>query len=558
MNRSEFISSRITLLLLLLIFHCASAAQSLPVKFTHDDTLRGALTPARTCYDVTFYDLAVQVDVRKKFISGTCIMRYRVMNDFDSLQIDLFSNMKIDKILFNSSELKYRRDLHSVIVRFPQTQVKDFTGEIAISYSGVPATAKKPPWDGGFVWKKDIKGRDWIGVACEGIGASVWWPCKDQLADEPDSVSLHFTVPKGNMCIANGQLRDTISNSNGTTTWNWFVSYPINIYNVTLNIGHYTHFADEYLSGGKLSLDYYVLDYNLPQAKLHFQQVKSMMACFGKYFGPYPFPRDGYKLVETPYWGMEHQGAIAYGNDYINNKEGFDFIIIHESAHEWWGNSVSASDYADLWIHESFATYAEVLFLECTNTYDDAIKYLKRLRWEIHDSFPIAGIRGVNYDGSKIDNDMYSKGAWMIQTFRSVLNDDTLFFKIIRGLQAEFALKTVSSDDIIAFINRTSNKDFSAFFQQYLFHSRPPLLEYKLKQKGKDTELTCRWLADVPSFMMQVEVTDYYSYQFGEATRKFMRINAGSDWQKISIPNFDSGDFDVNSDRFYVKKKLVK
>lgn len=544
----------------LFVFHSPkSPAQNLPIKFTRDDTLRGAQTPVRTCYDVSSYDLHLAVDVNKRFISGNNLIRFRVSNDFDSMQIDLFSRMKIEKIVFNGTELKYRRELNSVFVRFPQTQRAGTNEEISVSYSGIPLFAKNPPWDGGFVWKKDIKGRDWIGVACEGLGASTWWPCKDQLADEPDSMSMHYTAPTGLACVANGQLRDTINNMNGTTTWNWFVSYPINLYNVTFNLAYYAHFTDFFISGNKkLSLEYYVLDYNVLQARLQFQQVQTMMACYEKYFGNYPFWRDGYKLVEAPYWGMEHQSAIAYGNDYVNNKDGFDFIIIHESAHEWWGNNVSANDYADLWIHESFATYAEALYVECTKSYDDAIAYLKNLRWEIRDSFPIVGIRGVNYDGSKIDNDLYFKGAWMLHTFRSVLHDDTLFFKIIRGLQSEFALKTISTDDVIAYVNRMSGEDYSTFFHQYLYHPSPPVFEYKTKQKGQNTQLTFRWRTGVASFAMPVEVTSYYRYEFGKATKQFMRVNATEDWQIVTIPNFNANDFDVNSDRFYVKKEEVR
>lgn len=537
----------------------SSFSQTLPLKFTRDDTLRGAQTPVRTCFDVTTYDLSVRVDVKKKSISGSNVIRYRVVNDFDSMQVDLFSTMKIEKILFEGKELSYRRDVNSVFIHFPGTQSKGKTEEITVSYSGIPQTSKNPPWNGGFVWKKDIKGRDWIGVVAEGTGASLWWPCKDQLADEPDSMHMHYTVPTGLMCVANGQLKDTINNHDGTTTWTWFVSYPINLYNVTLNLAHYTHFRDVYVSGNEqLPLDYYVLDYNEGGARLQFQQVKTMMACFEKYFGRYPFWRDGYKLVETSYWGMEHQSAISYGNDYVNNKEGFDYIIIHESAHEWWGNNVTASDYTDLWIHEGFATYAEALYVECTKSYDDAVSYLKDVRWQIRDSLPIVGVRGVNDDGSKIDNDMYFKGAWMIHTFRSVLNDDSLFFKIIKGLQDEFALKTISTEDVIAYINRVGGKDYSAFFKAYLYYPKPPLFEYKTKQKGKNTELTYRWKTGISSFSMPVEVTMYYKYEFGNVTKKFERINATSDWQTTTIPNFEEKYFDVNTDRFYVKKEMVK
>ncbi len=544
--------------IILFAFHF-SVAQNIPFKVTRDDTLRGALSPMRTCYDVSSYDLAVNIDVKKKMISGSCIIRYDVVNDFDSMQVDLFSNYKIEKILFNNSLLQYRRELNSIFIHLPHTQHIGNSAAIQVTYSGMPVTAKNPPWDGGLVWKKDMEGRDWIGVACEGLGAASWWPCKDQLADEPDSMSLHFTVPTGLSCIANGQLRDTVNDfSTHTTTWNWFISYPINLYNVTFNLAHYIHFSDTYSGYNGIPLDYYVLDYNIEKARLQFQQVQTMMACYEKYFGHYPFPKDGYKLVETPYWGMEHQSAIAYGNDYVNNKAGFDYIIIHESAHEWWGNNVSANDYADLWIHESFATYAEVLYLECTKGAEDAAVYLKNLRWQIRDSFPIVGVHGINYDGSKLDGDMYAKGAWVLHTFRSVLNNDSLFFRITTGIQHQFALKTISSLDVIGYINQVTGKDYISFFSQYLYHSHPPVLEYKVHQKGKNTILNYRWKADVPDFTMPVEITSYYSYQFGKTTKEFIRINATADWQIVIIPDFKAVNFEVNKDKFYVKMALLK
>jgi len=548
-----------SLIAILLALSFSSSAQKLPYKPTRDDTLRGTLTPVRTCYDVSFYDLQMNVDVKKHFISGNNVIRFHVVNDFDSIQVDLFSRMKIEKILFNGNELKYRRELNSVFIRFPEMQHAGADEEITISYSGNPIAAKNPPWDGGFVWKKDIKNRDWVGVACEGTGASSWWPCKDAITDEPDSMRMTFTVPTGLVCVSNGRLRDTLNNGDGTTTWKFHVSYPINNYDVTFNLAHYAHFSDQYISGNeKLDLNYYVLDYNLSQAMAQFQQVKGMMACYEKYFGPYPFPRDGYKLVETSYWGMEHQTAIAYGNDYINNKQGFDFIIVHESAHEWWGNNVTANDYADLWIHEGFATYAEALYVECTKSYNDAVDYLNTLRWQIRDSFPIIGPREIDYDGARVDNDMYFKGAWMLHTFRSVLNDDSLFFQIIKSIQQEFALKIISTDQLIAFINRKAGKDYTPFFNQYLYHKSPPILEYKLKQKGKNLQLSYHWKTDVQNFEMPVEVTSSYSYLFGKQIKTYTRINATNEWQVTTIPNFEGRDFDVNADKFYVKKREVK
>lgn len=545
---------RISILFLLFVKVNLCEAQKLPYTITHDDTLRGTLTPMRLCYDVTFYDLSVSVDVIKKKIEGSCAISYIVVSDFDSLQIDLYSRYKIEKILFGNEELKFHREANSVFIKFPFKQKKGNNSKITVTYSGMPPAVKNPEWEGGFTWRKDNKGRDWVGVACENAGASIWWPCKDHVSDEPDSVAMHFTVPSQLVCVSNGKLIDTTVHTNNTTTWNWKVTYPINIYNITLNLGNYSHFSDLYLSGDqKLSLDYYVLDYNLSQAQFHFRQVKTMMACYEKYFGRYPFWKDGYKLVETPYWGMEHQSAISYGNEYVNNKEGFDFIIIHESAHEWWGNNISANDDADLWIHESFATYAEALYVECTKSYDDAIEYLLSQRWQIRDSFPIIGPRGINYDAIKVDNDFYYKGTWVLHTFRSVLNNDSLFFKILKGLQSEFGLKTISTDDVVAYINEITRANYTPFFQQYLYHMQPPIFEYKIKQKGKNTLLTYRLKTDVANFEMPLEITSEYKNKYGQVTVKFMSIVATNDFKKITIPNFEAKNFDVNESRFYVK-----
>jgi aminopeptidase N len=552
------------LIVLIILFLLATnvenvVAQKLPYKITFDDTLRGTQSPMRICYDVVSYDLSVSVDIPKKKIDGASIIAFNVVADFDSLQIDLFSRYKIEKISCNNIELKYRRDHNSVFVLFPSTQHKGDYSKIAIAYSGLPPSVKNPEWEGGFTWRKDTKGRDWVGVACESTGASVWWPCKDQLADEPDTVFMHYTIASDLVCVANGRLIDTVIHPNNTTTWNWLVTYPINIYNITLNIGHYAHFTDDYVRGNeKLLLDYYVIDYNLSQAQYHFQQVKTMMACYEKYFGKYPFWNDGYKLVETPYWGMEHQSAVSYGNEYVNNKDGFDFIIIHESAHEWWGNNVSANDFCDMWIHESFATYAEVLYVECNKGYEDGLAYLKNLRWQIRDSFAIVGPRSINYDFIKVDNDLYFKGACIINTFRSVLNNDELFFKILKGIQIEFALQTISGNDLIRYGNSVSGKDFTAFFNQYLNFAMPPVFEFKTKQKGKNTQLTYRWKTDVSGFTMPIEITNSYLNNYGVVSKTYMRIEGTNNFQTVTIPNFEEKYFDVNSDRFYVRKEKAK
>src|SRR5579862_5239742 len=302
---------------LVLVFIAASSwsicfAQDYP-KFTHADTLRGMLTPLRTCYDVTFYDLHLRFDPTNHVISGSNVICYKVVNDFTRMQIDLFSNMHIDSIIHGHKILTFKRDGNAVFIDFPLKENAGNFDSVKVFYRGVPIAAVKPPWNGGFIWMKDGNGKSWIDVACEGIGASLWWPCKDHPSDEPDSMRMSFEVPTGLMCVSNGRLRSSVDLKNGFTRFTWFVSVPINNYDVTVNIADYAHISDYYLSGSDtLTLDYYVLKANENKARQYFQQVKLVMACYEKYFGKYPFYKDGYKLVETTYWGMEHQSCIAY------------------------------------------------------------------------------------------------------------------------------------------------------------------------------------------------------------------------------------------------------
>ena len=400
-------------------------------QFTEADTLRGMLRPERTCYDVTFYDLQIKVDIDNRYISGYNEIHFKTISDFSKIQIDLFENMKITKIVFERNNLNFVRIHNAVFIDFPQ-QNKGVTNSFRVYYEGYPRTAKRAPWDGGFTWSKDKNGNPWVAVSCEGIGASLWFPNKDHLSDEPDSVRIGVAVPNDLTCVSNGNLENTISEKD-YKRFNWLVSYPINNYNITLNIADYAHFSDTYKSedGENLALDYYVLPENLIKAKKHFEQVKPMLAAYEKFFGKYPFWDDGFALVETPYLGMEHQSAIAYGNQYkrgylggmIPNGINFDYIIIHESGHEYWGNSISCGDHAEMWIHESFCTYSEALYVEYMYNYKEAIRYLNFQRNFVENRKPILGPMNVNFDGWD-HSDHYYKGALILNTLRSSINDD--------------------------------------------------------------------------------------------------------------------------------------
>jgi aminopeptidase N len=527
--------------------------------FTRADSLRGYLSPLRSCYDVKYYDLDITIDTSTKSIKGFNIIRFKVDSAFNIMQVDLFANMNVDKIEFEDGTLlKYTREAGAVFVDMPDQLEPNSVHQIKFFYSGKPLVAKNPPWDGGFIWTKDHSGNPWIEVTCQGTGASLWWPNKDHQSDEPDSMLINITVPKGLEDISNGRLRSKTIQPDGSTKYTWFVSYPINNYDVTLNICRYAHFDDVYTSsdGSKLTLDYYVLPENLEKAKKQFEQVKIMLACFEKYFGKYPFYRDGYKLIESSHNGMEHQSAIAYGNHYLAGYEGyassevglkFDFIIIHESAHEWWGNSITSDDLADMWIHESFGAYAEALYVEYNWGHKAALEYMNGKKTNIKNDKPIIGPYNVNHEGS---GDMYDKGQLVLNTLRDVIDNDTLWFSILKGLQEKFAYQCIYSDDIINYINQRTGQDLNYFFEQYLRCANIPTLTVYVIKKGNDTALRYKWDADVKRFEMPVKVTTSKdNYEFIYPTTKF---------KTMKLKDFDPKDFKVDEDEFLCGTKIYR
>jgi aminopeptidase N len=478
----------------LVVFLLSSAglidAQEPGKVFSHADTLRGSNGPSRSWWDVSFYDLHVKVNPADSSIVGYNAITYRVLRPATEMQIDLQLPLVVDSIVQDGRVLMARRDSNAFFISLVAPQPARALKTITVYYHGKPVVAVRPPWDGGFVWARDSLTRDWVVTANEGLGASVWWPNKDYLADEPDSQRVAITVPDTLFDVSNGRLRSTTRNSDGTTSYEWFVRNPINNYDVAVNAGHYAHWSDNYQGEkGNLTLDFYPLDYHADTARKQFQQVKPMMQCFESWFGPYPWYEDGYKLVETPHLGMEHQSAVAYGNHYKNGYLGrdrsatghgllWDFIIIHESAHEWWGNSITMKDQADMWIHESFATYAEGLFTECQQGKQAGQEYTIGQRKIIRNDEPIIAAYGVNAEGS---GDMYDKGANMLLTIRQLVDDDTRWRGILRGLNKTFWHQTVTTKEIEDYISRESGINLSKVFDQYLRTTKIPTLEYKLQ-----------------------------------------------------------------------------
>ncbi len=552
------------IILLIIIFIPSSnfSQQSLNFKWektTRQDTLRGMLTPLRTSFDVTYYHLDIKIDPSKKSIEGYNRIKFKVVVPFQKMQIDLFPNMKVEKILFEDGTVSnYTREYGAVFITLPKKLKKGSEHFIDFYYSGKPQVAIRPPWDGGFTWKTDKAGNPWVVVTSQGTGASLWWPNKDHQSDEPDSMLLSVTIPPNLQDVSNGRLRSIDKLPNGWSTYNWFISAPINNYNVTVNIGKFAHFSDTYTSkdGDKLSLDYYVMPENLDKAKKQFKEVKKMLTAFEYYFGKYPFYKDGYKLIEAPHNGMEHQSAIAYGNRYLLGYVGrassavglkFDFIIIHESAHEWWGNSVTSNDIADMWVHESFGAYAEALYVEYYWGHEEALKYINGKKQGIRNDKPIIGPFNVNKEGS---GDMYNKGQLVLNTLRSVINNDSLWFSILRGIQKKYYHKTVDGIDIINYVNKKTGKDFNYFFEQYFRRITVPEIFVIVTKKGDETNIRYRWKTDVADFRMPVKVTT--------SKNKYEFIYPTIEWNFLTVKGLDPADFKAAENLFYIKTKIIR
>jgi len=512
--------------------------------YTEADSLRGSLRPERD-YDVLTYHLQVKIDPDERYISGFNTITFKAEDVLPVMQIDLFENLKIDSILHNNESLSYSRKFNAVFVEFKDSSRIKEKDSIQVFYSGNPVVAKNAPWDGGFVFSQDEQGNPWIAVAVQGTGASLWYPNKDHQSDEPEEALIEIAIPNGLTNVSNGRAIDTLDLGNGYTRWSYKVTNPINNYDIVFNIGNYVHFHDTFRD---LDLDYYVLPYNLEKAKKQFEEVKPMMAAFYDKFGEYPFKEDGYKLVETPYLGMEHQSAVAYGNQYKMGYLGrdlsktgiglkWDFIIIHESGHEWFGNSITAKDIADMWIHEGFTTYSEAVYIESRWGKEEALEYLKGIRGTIGNRSPIIGDYGVNSEGS---GDMYSKGANLLNTLRSIYDNDELWWKTLKDYSITYKHKTVDTKTVEDFFDAATEVDLKPIFDQYLRHSAIPVLQFKKDKK----QIAYRWKADVSDFKMPIDVS---------INKNKIRLQPETVWKKLPKDVEDLDDINVLDIGFYVK-----
>ena len=527
-------------------------APEAPKPVTKDDLLRGAYGPYRANNDLLSYHLDVRVDPEKKSIAGKNTVRFRMLQDGTRIQLDLVQALAVDKIMpvdeagrAIGTPLQYTREERAVFIDFPKKLRKGKIYAIDFFYSGNPVEGGR---FGGMTFKTDPEGRPWINTACEEEGASVWWPNKDQWKDEVESMDISVAVPNALTDVSNGRFVSKTNLGDGYTRWDWHVSYPINNYDVSLNIGDYAHFSDTHKG---LTLDYYVLPENLEKAKTQFAQTPSMIDAYEHYFGEYPFIRDGFKLIEVPYSGMEHQSAVAYGNHYANgylNRDWtgigislrFDFIIIHESGHEWFGNAVTAADRSDMWIHEGWTTYLECLYVEYMWGHDDEVAYVNALKKKVRNLSPIIPPHNQNAEPPQ---DMYFKGALFINTLRSIVDDDPKWFAIIHDFYQTFKYKTIMTEDVVAFFNQRTGMDLTPIFDQYLRHTAIPILELKFNDAAGTVEY--RWKADEPKFAMPI------GFSNGQPDQALQRMKPTTTWQTMKTP-LDSRAFRVATDRYYI------
>ncbi|MDD8025489.1 MAG: M1 family metallopeptidase [Acidobacteriota bacterium] len=523
----------------------ASAAAQAPPRRQPDpkaEALRGAYGPFRANNDLLSYDLDIRIDPAAKSWGGKNTIRFRMLKEDTRIQLDLSAGLKVEKILLDGTELAYTREFDAVFVDFPKPLKKGDVVAVDFYFSGQVTGERRY---GGISFQTDPAGRPWITTSCQGAGAMTWWPNKEQQRDEVEDMRLHVAVPNGLTDISNGRLAGTTDLGDGYTRWDWAVHYPINNYCVALNIANYAHFSDK-LKG--LTLDFYCLPENLDKAKKQFAQAKPMIECYEKYFGPYPFKKDGYKLIEVPYAGMEHQTAVSYGNKFVNGyldrdwtgvgiSTKFDFIIIHESAHEWLGNSITAADVCDEWIHEGWGTYFECVYVEHMFGAADALKYVNSYKTKVRNQQAIIGPPGVNY---RAPQDMYFKGALFIHTLRGVVDNDARWWKMVRGFYNEFKYRNIATEDVVEYFSAKTGRNLKPLFDQYLRNTAIPALELKF-QEAEGT-VSYRWQADVKEFDMPVKVGRPGQWQ---------TIQPTTEWKTMKTA-LKKDEFAAATDRYYI------
>ena len=516
-------------------------------ELTQNNFLMGNLNENRSSYRVSFYDINIDFDIGNKSLNGFVTIKAESKSDINQLQVDLAENLNIKSIIFQNKEVTFKREYDAVLIKFPKTIRKNNFFEFTVNYDGIPQNAANPPWDGGFTWTKDKDNRDWVAVSCEGEGARIWWPNKDHITAEGDSVRMTYTVPSNLVAVGNGKLR-SVKNIGEKTSYEWFVSNPINNYNISVQIGNYVAVQDTFIKDNQTHfMNHYVLDYNKELASNFFTQSKEVIRFYEKYFGDYQWYEDGYKLIEVPYLGMEHQSAVTYGNGFsmyngVRSKSWpmygvIDPLIIHETGHEWFGNSVTASDPTHIWIHEGLQVYSESIYFEDKfNSYEVGVHYLNTIKNRIVNEIPIVGNENENHWA--LHGDTYMKGAWVMHTLRSVINNDEIWFKILKEFMVENAKGFANTRDFFNKVEENTGEDYWYFAEQYFYSPNQPVLEYYQDENNYHY----RWINVNDNFIMPIDLL---------VNGSIKRVYPSKEFKKIDIKKH--AQIEVMDWKFYVK-----
>ena len=442
----------------------------------------GPLSESQAKYDVIYYGINLEVMSEDQAIAGYVDIKLKSLTDnLNKIELDLIDNFDVLGLTDPDNHgLNFDHGGDKLMVNLVKPAGKDELIDLRIKYEGQPVEALMPPWIGGFNWSKDSTGADWIGLSCQGEGAKIWIPCKDHPSDEPDSVALSITIPKPYYCAANGVLREITEPKEGFQTYHWITHYPINNYDINISIGKYKVLQKYYYleNGDSMPVIFYHLAQSEAGAEKHLDMAIDMLKTYRKYYGEYPFAKEKFAIVETKYLGMEHQTINAYGNHYkyrkINGKD-WDDLMVHEMGHEWWGNKVTANDWADLWIHEGICTFGEALYLRekgGEKAYHDHLQMIKK---RISNKTPIIPKRNAN-SHEVYTGDIYSKGAWLMNSLRYILGDSA-FFAALKDFATnpQYTYQNrVVTDNFIDLIKRHSQSDFSAYIADYLYTTNIP------------------------------------------------------------------------------------
>ena len=523
--------------IIFLILAGGSSAQEL--------TSGGKLKPEQAIMDVRHYTIALNLDFKQRTIDGSATIDVIMAQPTHVLLFDLLDSLNISQVLVNNKKqpFEYKNNLIRINLA---NELPAGKASVKVIYGGKPHVARRPPWDDGFIWSRDSTGHQWMAITAEGTGGKLYFPCKDHPSDEPnEGVDLIITVPK-DLIVAGPGLLQKVTKHGETATFHWKTNYSINNYSILFNVGDFAVVSRKYttIDGHVTPLQFYVLKEHLSKAEHHLDIFEKTIHEQEKYFGEYPWAKEKIAICETPHLGMEHQTMNAYGNKFQYTKVGgtdYDGLMHHEFGHEWWGNKVTAKDWADYWIHEGICTYGDALYIREFEGKDAYVKFFKRSALSFDNKVPI--IIGKDIDEEAAYNgDIYGKGAFFMHTICYIMTD-SLFFpalkKFVTSPQYTYD-NLVNTDDVEQFFSKESEKDLKPLFDLYLRSVNK--LEVHIKQQPRDKYLI---QLDNISIPLPIDVTT------DAGTKRMMVDGKGIRVDSKTIPVIDA-------DTYYLKKVIME